>query len=102
MFVDTVRARLLRVAAVLPAALLMLVATGGSSALAVGPGPGWAIVSLAEPAAFSSSHDAACENEPGSSELGQGPCDHYRLFAQNVGAGSSAGRSRSSICSRRT
>ena len=91
MFVDTVRARLLRAAPALPAALLLLFAMGGSSALASSPSPGWSIVSLAEPAAFSSSHDAACEHEPGSSESGQGPCDHYRLFAQNVGAASSSG-----------
>ena len=91
MSVDTVRARLLRAAAALPVALFMLVAMGGSSALAASPSPGWTIVSLAEPAAFSSSHDAACEVEPGNAEGGSSPCDHYRLFAQNVGATSSSG-----------
>ena len=90
MFMETVRACLLRASAAL-AALFAMIAVVGSSALAATPGPGWTIVSVAEPTAFSSAHDAACENEPGNKESGEGPCDRYRLFAQNVGAASSSG-----------
>lgn len=77
--------------AALLAAVVMLLFMGVSSAMAAAPAPGWTINSVAEPTAFSSSHDAACESEPGSSESGHGPCDHYRLFAQNIGASSSSG-----------
>jgi hypothetical protein len=73
------------------AAVVMLLVMGVSSATAAVPAPGWTINSVAEPTDFSSLHNAACENEPGNEEGGQGPCDHYRLFAQNVGAASSSG-----------
>jgi hypothetical protein len=76
---------------VLFAVIAVSLASEVSPATAALPAPGWRINSVAEPTAFSSLHDAACENEPGSSESGQGPCDHYRLFAQNVGAASSSG-----------
>ena len=69
----------------------MWLVTKASSAMAAVPVPGWTINSVAEPTDFSSSHDAACEKEPGSSDGGQGPCDHYRVLAQNVGAASSNG-----------
>ncbi len=90
MRIDTAYAGL-RASAALLTAPLMLLGLGASPAAAASPGPGWTISSMAEPSDFSPARNTVCEAGPGAKETAESPCDHYRLFIENVGAASSAG-----------